>query len=532
MAQESNQKSPINATKPRKRFVGSKNATPSRPGVSATISRQIPEDILLDVQLNAAIAQLPSNYSFEIHKTIFQVRKNNATMVALQMPEGLQMFACTIADIIERFTNALTVIMGDVTYGACCVDDYTAVALGCDMLVHYGHSCLVPMDQTSIKTLYIFVEIAIDSSHLAQSVRLNFPSDRQHFREALLESEEKDHKIPIGTQIGPSLLRIEGPPSSDRSRDKDSALSISNGEPTRLALVSTIQFVTALQKLKEDLTQEARDLASAQSTSRFLLDQTNSTTTEDEASSSGPGAKSWSGKYEAMIPRSKPLSPGEILGCTAPRLGDVDALIYLGDGRFHLESIMIANPSVPAFRYDPYSKKFTREHYDHREMQTVRDNAVQSARKSIVVQTHKARDIQEDDDATPLWGVILGTLGRQGNFKQLKAITHQLEASSISIPYVQILLSELSPAKLALFNSHISTFIQTSCPRLSIDWGYAFDRPLLSPYETAVAVGKTASWMDAAHHNQGERQMGVGTYPMDFYEAGSPWAVSRINGTF
>lgn len=183
------------------------------------------------------------------------------------------------------------------------------------------------MDQTSIKTLYIFVEIAIDSSHLAQSVHLNFPSDRQHFREALLESEEKDHKIPIGTQIGPSLLRIEGPPSSDRSRDKDSALSISNGEPTRLALVSTIQFVTALQKLKEDLTQEARDLASAQSTSRFLLDQTNSTTTEDEASSSGPGAKSWSGKYEAMIPRSKPLSPGEILGCTAPRLGDVDALM-------------------------------------------------------------------------------------------------------------------------------------------------------------------------------------------------------------
>ena len=32
--------------------------------------------------------------------------------------------------------------MGDVTYGACCVDDYTARALGCDMMVHYGHSCL------------------------------------------------------------------------------------------------------------------------------------------------------------------------------------------------------------------------------------------------------------------------------------------------------------------------------------------------------------------------------------------------------
>ena len=45
---------------------------------------------------------------------------------------------------LSRFTEALTVIMGDVTYGACCVDDYTALALGCDMLVHYGHSCLGP----------------------------------------------------------------------------------------------------------------------------------------------------------------------------------------------------------------------------------------------------------------------------------------------------------------------------------------------------------------------------------------------------
>lgn len=43
---------------------------------------------------------------------------------------------------VSRFTSASTVIMGDVTYGACCIDDYTAVALGCDMLVHYGHSCL------------------------------------------------------------------------------------------------------------------------------------------------------------------------------------------------------------------------------------------------------------------------------------------------------------------------------------------------------------------------------------------------------
>ncbi|KAJ7781499.1 putative diphthamide synthesis protein-domain-containing protein [Mycena metata] len=501
-----------NATKPRRRFVGTKSATPSRPG-APTMSNQIPQDILQDPQLNAAIAQLPSNYSLEIHKTIFHVRKNNATMVALQMPEGLQMFACPIADIIEKFTPALTVIMGDVTYGACCVDDYTAVALGCDMLVHYGHSCLVPMDQTSIKTLYIFVEIAIDSVHLAQSVRLNFPDDRQVFHEALLDSEESDSKIPAGRQIGPatSHLRIEGPTSVD---GQDAASG--TREPTKLALVSTIQFVAALQRLKEDLSSEHEALNSTQPLG--LLAEASTSTID------APKTSFWRGKYDATIPRSKPLSPGEILGCTAPRLGDVDALIYLGDGRFHLESIMIANPSVPAFRYDPYSKKLTRERYDHREMHTVRDDAVQTARKSIAAFADE--DVVSE---APLWGVILGTLGRQGSFKQLQAITNQLEASNTPIPYIPILLSELSPAKLALFNPHISTFIQTSCPRLSIDWGYAFERPLLSPYETAVAVGKAVGWMPS--DDNAEKQNGGG-YPMDFYAAGSPWAVSRTTAKF
>ena len=29
-------------------------------------------------------------------------------------------------------------LLGDVTYGACCIDDFTAVALGADFMIHYG----------------------------------------------------------------------------------------------------------------------------------------------------------------------------------------------------------------------------------------------------------------------------------------------------------------------------------------------------------------------------------------------------------
>lgn len=89
------------AAKPRRRFVGSKAGPPSKLS-GAPVAHQIPEGILHDAGLNKAIVQLPANYSFEIHKTVHHIRKHGARMVALQMPEGLQMFACTIADIIER----------------------------------------------------------------------------------------------------------------------------------------------------------------------------------------------------------------------------------------------------------------------------------------------------------------------------------------------------------------------------------------------------------------------------------------------
>lgn len=192
--------------------------------------------------------------------------------------------------------------MGDVTYGACCIDDYTAIALGCDMLIHYGHSCLVPSNFTQdIKTLYVFVEIGIDSVHVHQTIRANFPTDRDALQHGIMSIEEGEEEIKTGEQIpisGPGL-RIEAP-----SADESSVVHLEkSSNATRLALVSTIQFVAALQRLKEDLSVPYSPL----STSSTPL---------------------WTSAYEPFIPRSKPLSPGEILGCTAPKLdGEADAIM-------------------------------------------------------------------------------------------------------------------------------------------------------------------------------------------------------------
>lgn len=184
------------------------------------------------------------------------------------------------------------------------------------------------MDQTTIKTLYVFVEIAIDSTHLARSIRLNFPSDRRRFHETLLDSEDSDSRIPAGRQLGQARhLRIEGPDSSSTVPSGSSSLHniASSPKPTRLALVSTIQFVAALQQLKEDLTSESPEDFSHVLPKGLIEDGT----VDSEAKAGTHQVRPWTGKYDATIPRSKPLSPGEILGCTAPRLGDSDALMYV-----------------------------------------------------------------------------------------------------------------------------------------------------------------------------------------------------------
>nr|XP_032644202.1 2-(3-amino-3-carboxypropyl)histidine synthase subunit 1 [Chelonoidis abingdonii] len=375
---------------------------PGRGPQRRRVAMQIPEAILTNKELQEAVGALPSNYNFEIYKTVWRIQQAKAKKVALQMPEGLLMFACTIADIIERFTGAEVVVMGDVTYGACCVDDYTARALGADFMVHYGHSCLVPIDATQgVRMLYVFVDIKIDTSHFVETIHFNFPSG------------------------------------------------------SCLALVSTIQFVSALQAASQELRSE----------------------------------------YKVTIPQCKPLSPGEILGCTSPRLGpDTDAVVYLGDGRFHLESVMIANPGVPAYRYDPYSKVFSREHYAHELMQHARQEAIRTA-------AH-ARS----------WGLILGTLGRQGS----TSILQHLRGSSK--PWVlvhQSAASEIFPSKAAAVPRR-RRWVQVACPRLSIDWGGAFSKPLLTPYEAAVAL-KEIEWQQ--------------TSPMDFYAGQSlgPWTVNHAS---
>lgn len=99
--------------------------------------------------------------------------------------------------------------------------------------------------------------------------------------------------------------------------------------PTKLALVSTIQFVAAVAHLRSSLESDLPPLDDELHPSTTLAEEgalVKRTTADEEQAE--VERRLWRGKYEIVIPQARPLSPGEILGCTAPKLADdVDALM-------------------------------------------------------------------------------------------------------------------------------------------------------------------------------------------------------------
>jgi 2-(3-amino-3-carboxypropyl)histidine synthase len=155
-----------------------------------------------------------------------------------------------------------------------------------------------------------------------------------------------------------------------------------------------------------------------------------------------------------------------------------------------LESTLISNPHIEAFyRYDPYSKTMTLETYGHKDMHKLRQEMISKAKHAYS------------------FGIILGTLGRQGNPAIVKRIAQILQCRDKS--YFVMLLSEITPAKLKLLPT-VDAWVQVACPRLSVDWGqFLSDKPVLSSYEFFVVMG-----LEEYHE----------VYPMDYYShSGGPW---------
>lgn len=169
--------------------------------------------------------------------------------------------------------------------------------------------------------------------------------------------------------------------------------------------------------------------------------------------------------------------PGQVIGCNysnAKIIADrVDAFLFIGGGIFHALGIALGT-SKPTIIADPYDNR----------AYSITDQAdrLLKQRYASIMEARPAKTV----------GVLVGLkLGQRHLDQALKAKT-AIEKSGRSA----YLLAgrEITPDALMEFQN-IDAFVNTACPRISLDAPGKFQKPILTFNELMVALGET-EWND------------------------------------
>jgi len=152
---------------------------------------------------------------------------------------------------------------------------------------------------------------------------------------------------------------------------------------------------------------------------------------------------------------------GQVFGCdfstSYPIRDGVDAFAFLGESEFHAVGLALAT-GKPTFMLDPYMIEVT-------DVQAAADER----RKRAVLAVYKALDAR-------VFGVITGLKEGQKMLGRSRWISKRLEMRGRKV--IQLAMRDITAERLGP-HREIDAFIQTACPRISID-GFIFDRPVLS----------------------------------------------------
>ena len=92
-------------------------------------------------------------------KLIREIKDRKANKALLQLPEGLKMQALEIAHALEK-SGAEIILSVETCYGACDIPDREAKSMGCDLIIHVGHSEM--LGKTQVPVIYEEYRMAFD----------------------------------------------------------------------------------------------------------------------------------------------------------------------------------------------------------------------------------------------------------------------------------------------------------------------------------------------------------------------------------
>jgi 2-(3-amino-3-carboxypropyl)histidine synthase len=166
---------------------------------------------------------------------------------------------------------------------------------------------------------------------------------------------------------------------------------------------------------------------------------------------------------------------GQVLGCNFSSIKklDADAFLYVGSGNFHALGIKLFT-NKPVVIADPYLG-------EAREIDKFADRILRIRSARIA----KAMDAER-------FGIIVSSKKGQSRLELAKSIKNMLKEEGKE-GYL-LLLDDVSPDILLPFMD-LDAFIMTACPRIAIDDSKMYKKPLLTPQELEIAIGRR-KWED------------------------------------
>lgn len=202
----------------------------------------------------------------------------------------------------------------------------------------------------------------------------------------------------------------------------------------RIGLVTTIQHVEMIGSVKEQLTK--------------------------------------AGKKVKLGNSGRLLQPSQITGCDYSNAlavaKHVDALLFVGGGRFHAIGVALA-ASKPTVVADPYERRAYSVDVEAQRVVKQRWASIEAGKNAV----H--------------FGVIIGLKSGQRRLENALQIRKKLAKTRKETTLLAI--REVTPEALMEFPS-IDAYVNTACPRISLDDSTRFQKPVLTIKEALVVVGE------------------------------------------
>lgn len=153
-----------------------------------------------------------------------------------------------------------------------------------------------------------------------------------------------------------------------------------------------------------------------------------------------------------------PAHEGQLLGCDALaiKIPEAEAILYIGDGKFHPLAI---DEDKPVYVFNPYTKEFKRINEEIEKLRKRRKGAIAAALSANV------------------FGILAST--KPGQFRLEVARWAKKELENAGKRAEIIVGSEFNPYSIANFNA-FEAYVNTACPRL-VDDVDLFGKPILNP---------------------------------------------------